>query len=404
MPSKLLSNQKIGLIEQCYQKSIALLLRNSTSDGFLAATPKGKATRSIWQYDRIFGRDASICSLGAVASGDKRLIALAKSTLLTLARHQTELGQIPNALSEKKKTMEFWFMANVDGTLWWLIALDFYDRYGRDKKLRVRLNKNVHKAITWLRYQTGGTTNLLEQSEAGDWADIMPRSGHVLYSNALWYRVQKLYRLSGASLTASGINTLFYPFSRERRSLFYRQNKLYEGLYKDMLRKIKPVDYYLSHIKVFSAGRHCDVYANLLALLFGLPEPGLALKIISHIKRSRADKFFPIRVLTPPIKQSDREWSEVMAHENQNLPWLYQNGGIWPFVGGFWAMALHKTGEKKLALKALEKLARANKVNNWQFNEWFHGKTGKPMGMSGQSWNAGTFLLAYHYLKEEVTI
>ena len=36
---------------------------------------------------------------------------------------------------------------------------------------------------------------LLQQNEASDWADIMPRSGFVLYSNALWHRVKQLYDL-----------------------------------------------------------------------------------------------------------------------------------------------------------------------------------------------------------------
>ena len=59
---------------------------------------------------------------------------------------------------------------------------------------------------------------------------------------------------------------------------------------------------------------------------------------------------------------------------------------------------------KKMAFEVLENLAKANKINNWEFNEWFHGITKKPMGMKGQSWNAGMFILAYHYLKGEVGI
>jgi glycogen debranching enzyme len=90
-----------------------------------------------------------------------------------------------------------------------------------------------------------------------------------------------------------------------------------------------------------------------------------------------------------------------MKSHNQNYPYQYHNGGIWPFVGGFWICALEKTGQSALAREELGKLAQANQKNNWQFNEWFHGKTGKPMGMPGQSWNAGAFLLAYYCLKDK---
>lgn len=88
-----------------------------------------------------------------------------------------------------------------------------------------------------------------------------------------------------------------------------------------------------------------------------------------------------------------------MENHNLNFPYQYHNGGCWPYIGGFWVMALKNVKENKLAESELTKLAQTNKINNWQFNEWFHGKTGKPMGMAGQSWNAANFILAYHYLR-----
>jgi hypothetical protein len=41
-------------------------------------------------------------------------------------------------------------------------------------------------------------------------------------------------------------------------------------------------------------------------------------------------------------------------------------------------------------------------MNGWQFKEWFHSKTGKPSGMTGQSWNAATFLLAQHAMHRRI--
>jgi hypothetical protein len=71
-------------------------------------------------------------------------------------------------------------------------------------------------------------------------------------------------------------------------------------------------------------------------------------------------------------------------------------------VGGFWVMALAALGEKRRARQALTTLAQANAVNGMQFNEWFHGLSGEPMGMSGQSWNAATFLLAATALEQKI--
>lgn len=39
-------------------------------------------------------------------------------------------------------------------------------------------------------------------------------------------------------------------------------------------------------------------------------------------------------------------------------------------------------------------------MNGWEFNEWFQGQTGEPMGMPRQSWNAALYILAYRTLAD----
>jgi len=43
--------------------------------------------------------------------------------------------------------------------------------------------------------------------------------------------------------------------------------------------------------------------------------------------------------------------------------------------------------------ETLRLLHRKLPSDGWQFNVWFHGKTGKPSGVTGQALNAATFLL-----------
>jgi glycogen debranching enzyme len=390
-----------NLIEICYRKSIELLEKNSTSSGFLAATPRGRATTTLLHYDWIFGRDASICVLGAVASREKKLIQTAKYSLLTLASRQSQHGQIPNAVSEKKKKQEFYFMNVADSTLWWLIALDFYHRYSDDKKLFEFLEPKIKKALRWLNYQTAGLTNLITQAPASDWADLMPRAGHTLYTNTLWYLVQKLYRLQGAEMTAAGLNVIFYPFSRLRRTekKFLAKNFLYARLRQDIRKKEEATVYYLNAVSAFTADSRCDVYGNILALLADLPTKRLSVKIIQYLSKTLVEFPYSAPVLLPPIYKKDKDWHEVMERRSMNQPWHYHNGGIWPYIGGFLVIALARAGKKKIACAELLKVARANSLNEWQFNEWLDGRTGKPSGLSGQSWNAATFILAYQYLK-----
>ena len=82
-----------------------------------------------------------------------------------------------------------------------------------------------------------------------------------------------------------------------------------------------------------------------------------------------------------------------------NVPAHYHNGGVWPFIGGFWVLALLRLGMRDEATRALESVARANAEGGWRFTEWFHGRTLVPMGMPGQTWNAATFLLAQRALQ-----
>ena len=61
-----------------------------------------------------------------------------------------------------------------------------------------------------------------------------------------------------------------------------------------------------------------------------------------------------------------------------------------------------KSGFKNEAFAELGKIAYANSINNWSFYEWFNSKNGEPNGMKGQSWNAGMFIFAYHYLNKYI--
>ncbi|MFH0891570.1 MAG: glycoside hydrolase 100 family protein [Candidatus Falkowbacteria bacterium] len=389
------------LIEKCYGQSVELLLRNSHKYGTAAALPTDKAKHNL--YTNIFGRDASICALGMVASGDKKLLDIARTNLLTLARYQTKSGQIPSSVDPVKDKKFFYFLGSIDSTLWWLVAIDFYDRHAGDKALKSGLSVCIKKALTWLFYQDTNADGLLEQSEASDWADNMPANGRTLYTNVLWYRALERFGFDREKKLASdGLNALFRPHEAStKRSLFFSQDRFHRLVELRIMKKLTDnVPYYLHYIGHKNASDRCDVYANALAILFGVASPARAKAIVRWFRDKKISRKYPAIALYPPIERKDYDWRPYLDEENK--PYNYHNGGIWPFVGAFYVMALRKTGHLDPARKELARLAEANRINNWQFNEWFQGKTGKPMGMHGQSWNAATFLLAYHYLKGDI--
>ena len=381
-----------ALIEACHNRSIDLLRRNLTPAGILAASP-GDRARSRG-YTAIFGRDAAICALGMALSGDPQLERAAATGLDTLGEHQAPNGQIPKFVEPGARKADFWYLGCIDSTLWWLLARDFLER--RTPPKRRRRSPRVQLALQWLLAQEHQRFFLLQQNEASDWADIMPRSGFVLYTNALWYAVKRRYGLDRAADTRDNFNGLFHPFSA--RLAHYRRARL---LNEYVLRHARNRDLYLSFVNFASFGEEGDVFGNILAVLCGLADSHATRRTLAALQRAKVSRLYPVRVVTHPIRRRSALWRPYMARHRQNEVWQYHNGGIWPMVGGFWVIALAATGHLPQARLELVRLARACALRNWAFTEWLHGTKATPRGMPHQSWNAAAFLIAERAVAEK---
>ena len=386
-----LAGEERALVERCRRESIALLRRNLSRAGILAATADARAARR--GYDAVYGRDAAICALGMALSGDRILERAAARGLRTLAAHQAANGQIPKFVAPGRRGADFWYLGCIDATLWWLIAAAFLQQRGLLRKTR-RLAACERRALDWLACQEHQRFRLLQQNEASDWADIMPRSGFVLYTNALWLLVKRLYRLPHAAATRLNANQLFHPFSAGLAE--YRRARL---LMRYARRGARHRDLYLSFVNFGFFGEEGDVFGNLLALLCGVADARAARRTLGALRAARAASPYPVRATLDPITDKHLLWRPYMTRHAQNLAWQYHNGGIWPFIGGFWVAALARQGHRGEAARALVALARANALRGWRFSEWLHGRTLAPRGMAGQSWNAAAFLIALHTLR-----
>lgn len=395
MPTRSHNQNESTLVVECTARSVELLRRNSTQQGILAASPSPAAEAR--HYTRIFGRDAAICVLGMVVSGDEALIATARQSLETLAEHQAENGQIPKYVDPLGNEADFWYLGCIDATLWWLIAVRFFNQRHPEARLAAVLAPEVQRALTWLHCQEHQRLFLLQQNEASDWADIMPRSGFVLYTNALWYFVKILFDLPHREETRFHFNHLFYPFSRHMPD--YRRLRLLTHYIRN---KTSRGELYLSFVNFSFWGGEGDILGNLLAILLGLADDRPTHRILHALEQSGAGDPYPIRATCSPIIRDDILWRPYMGRHRQNIDYQYHNGGSWPFIGGFHVLALASVGRAGKAREVLEKLAQANYVNDWAFHEWFHGRSGEPNGMVGQSWNAAMFLLARYGLEKKI--
>ena len=171
--------ENAALVEQCCVASNRLLSRNLRKEGILAASPTPKARSR--HYNHVFARDAGVCALAMARSGNARLIEGARAGLRTLARHQAANGQIPKFVESGGEGADFWYVGCIDATLWWLIAAWHVSRLAPDAAFKREMAGPTRRALAWAACQEHPRLRLVTQNEASDWADIMPRSGFVLY-------------------------------------------------------------------------------------------------------------------------------------------------------------------------------------------------------------------------------
>ncbi len=400
-----------GLITEGFERALSDLKQNTTPHGLLAASPHTLEAKKK-NYTSLFSRDIGVSSLGILLSEDEQLIKTLKVSLENLVLAQSDRGQFPFYYKPEVQKVQWFNPGSIDSTLWWCIAFLHYKKHVNDTAFYEKYLPNLEKAFAWLSYQDTNNDTLLEQGEASDWADEMPRIGTVLYTNTLWYWLVKLRcevenkeeleKLRDEIHDA--FNSLFWIHKQTSSNMEYipknsytEKNVFAPALLEYINSKVVFLPYYLGYVSHKTYEMRCEVYGNLLACITGLADKEKAAQITDFLFRSATNLPYPVKALYPPIYPGEPDWRDYMAKGRQNYPWQYHNGGIWPYIGGFWVMWLAKQHPER-AEEELHNLSRANSVSNWEFNEYLHGEYGTPMGVAKQSWNMSMYIAAYKTL------
>jgi len=270
-------------------------------------------------------------------------------------------------------------------------------------------------AYKFVRYQDANNSWLVDSPQGADWMDAaIQRTGKTLYNNVLFLAATKCLKslLSESDRPSDGTYVLDYPALKERFTDVFlpgpesvdRISKYWPRLAThhreqnlvDMSKK-----YFLQYISFARIDAHFDTLSNLLCVLSHVAESETCDSILETIKARQLTRPFPVRVLDPPYKKGDPGYDEnfdaLLPIQHRSGPYDYHNGGVWPFVGGFYVCALSALGTD--STKDLEALATANSAfregETVGFNEWLDGKKGEARGQYGQSWSAGMFIAAY---------
>jgi len=374
------------LIEQAKGTAIKVLLHN------MHGPYHGLPRTAGWGYPEPYTRDLLISSLGILISGNKKLIQSLRRVLDTLAKNQSPLGHIPSLVHDREDR------GASDTTPLFIMTVALLRQVTDESDF---LEQAVQKAAKWMEYQSPANRSLVAQLPTSDWRDEQWVLGYGLYVNNIVYTYLKLL---GQNEEAAKFKEAMGRFTIKGE---IKPRRVHEGL----VLRYKPY-YALWSYKVHKSERF-DLLGNSLAILSGIASPTRAKHIIYWVESECAlmRKREELTVDLPPnffpyVRPGDQDW--MPRYEKYNQPGEYHNGGIWPFICGFYIAALVAAGRYKLAEKKL--LALTNLIQpareadvEFGFNEWHRAQDGTPQGQDWQSWSAAMYLYAAYCVENTLT-
>jgi len=373
-------------IEEATKAAIEVLLHNAHGP-FL-----GLPRTAGWGYPEPYTRDLMFSILGIAVSGNKKLLESIRKVLETLAKNQTTHGHITSLVHKKEDR------GASDTTPLFLLGVGIFRKVTGETDF---LHEAVEKSLLWMEYQSPSDRYLVAQQPTSDWRDEQWMTGYGLFVNTLVY---SYLRILGKHERAEKVREEMGRFTISSETT-HRHTQ--EGL----VVKHKPYYAFWAY-KIYSSERF-DLLGNSIAILSGLASPSRADEMVSWIEEECAamQKRGELDVALPPnffpyIQPEDADW--LPRYSLFNNPGDYHNGGIWPFICGFYVAALvaakrySLAGEKLVALTHCIKASATGTVE-FGFNEWIKAQDGKPMGQDWQTWSAALYLYAAKCVEEKRT-
>ena len=372
-------------IEDAKKAALEVLLHNA--HGPFHGLPRTAG----WGYPEPYTRDLMFSILGIAVSGNNQLLESIRKVLKTLAKNQTDHGHIPSLVHDREDR------GASDTTPLFLLGVAIFRKVTGEPDF---LEEAVDKSLKWMEYQSPSNRYLIAQQPTSDWRDEQWMTGYGLFVNTLVY---SYLRLLGQHERAD--------LMRHEMGRFTINGSGNHHAHEGLVVKHKPYFAFWSY-KIHSSERF-DLLGNSLAILSGLASPSRAEEMILWIEEecSEMRKSGELAIHLPPnffpfIKPEDPDW--MPRYKIYNNPGEYHNGGIWPFICGFYVAALVAAKKYTLAREKLMALTLCVETSNsgnvaFGFNEWIKAQDGVPMGQEWQTWSAALYLYAAKCVEEKET-
>jgi len=375
-----------ALIEEATATALKVLLNNAKGPH------KGLPRTAAWGYPEPYTRDLMISALGMLVSDEPKLVDALRRTLEALARNQTQHGHIPSFAHDPEDR------GASDTTPLFLFGLGLYRKHTGEDAF---LTEAAEKALTWMVYQSPEDRLMVAQQPTSDWRDEQWVPGFSLYVNAVAHAYLQLHGHAGEADVLRSMMNRFTVLSHPHQ----------HHVHGNLVIRRKP--YYALWAYKHYVNERFDLLGNSLAILTGLASRSRARKIIAWVEgecvamRGSGDMVGELPPnLFPFVRRTDPDWKA--RYDRHNRLGDYHNGGVWPFICGFYVAAMvaagfHRVAHRKL-MNLTELVARSRRTERaFGFNEWIKAQDGRPSGNDWQTWSAAMYLYAVECVERQCT-
>lgn len=352
---------------------------------------------SIDHFSDFWARDAFYASWGLLEMGEFEKV---KSNLNLFIKYQKENGQICRRIDRffvafnylginiKRKSLKpkykgAYIYPALDPNILFIIVCHKYIKKTNDIDFLQKNFDAIFKAVKWLQKYEGGC--FLQEGIFANWADVIAKTGAVLYTNVLY--AEALKNFSEICNLLDKLD-LAETYIRKYRLLKHKINEeFWNGdYYIDWIHKNKKHDYFSTD-------------GNVLAMLFEISDQQQNEQIIKNIEKFKLDKI-PLKTNYPNYPW----WRVALRMYLIGTPGYQNNFASWLWLGCVYAVALHKSYHKEKAQDIYKKISA--KIEEYKKVYEIYAPDGKPYegwywkSAASFAWSSGLYLWMHKILNQ----
>lgn len=367
------------------QQAIEIIRKAITEEGILASAQQKD------NYARVWARDSMMTGYAGILVNDEEILAGLEKSILTLAKHQAENGQIPSNVVNGKASFGT-HVGRTDATTWWVVVTCEYLKKTEKKELKNTLKSKIYQALSCLKTWEYNQRGLVYSPLGGNWADEYVTSGYTLYDNVLRY-----WALKNASeiYDDNELKDITVKTKKLIQDNFYKNTSDSVKYHETAYARTSAKPYFWASLNANGYDERFDLAGNALALLLDFD---LNLKDFSEFLTFVSDEFkhWMLPAFYPVIFPGDDDWRLLennYSYSFKNEPYHFHNGGSWPIFLGWLCLALNRKGIKDIPEKILAQYEGLMNEKGEHFREYYSTDKLLPLGTEQLCFSASGYLL-----------